>query len=153
MCDYSLENVASRPAQAGEQLVTSGFPNTSSKGFAGPSDPNIAVCLLHGTELAFAEDVEVEIPASAGPLGVMAHMAMRVINNINASPPKTLGRMATFVQLNKNFANMYHDALQFSDGTEVSLTRLVSGQMATILSLPASQVAPPAMSKREVELV
>ena len=57
MCDYSLHAVASRPAQVGETLITTTFPRTTTRGFASESEP-IAVCMLPGTELAFAGNVK-----------------------------------------------------------------------------------------------
>ena len=56
MCDYSLQNVKSRPAKVGERLRTHQF-NTGTRGFAAPEDSNTAVCLLPGTELAFAAPI------------------------------------------------------------------------------------------------
>ena len=58
MCDYSLHAVASRPAQVGETLITTTFPRTTTRGFASESEPEIAVCMLPGTELAFAGNVK-----------------------------------------------------------------------------------------------
>jgi hypothetical protein len=52
MCDYSLHNVRSRPAKAGDKLTTRNF-DTSTRGFSAPEDANMAVCVLPGTELAF----------------------------------------------------------------------------------------------------
>ena len=57
MCDYSLELVASRPAKVGDKLVSQSFPHTITRGFASVDDPNVAVCLLPGTELAFDQEV------------------------------------------------------------------------------------------------
>ena len=56
MCDYSLQTVRSRPAKVGEKLKTQHF-NTGTIGFAAPEDCNTAVCVLPGTELAFAKAV------------------------------------------------------------------------------------------------
>jgi len=56
MCDYSLHNVKSRPAKVGDKLTTHHF-NTGTRGFAAPEDANTAVCVLPGTELAFAKEV------------------------------------------------------------------------------------------------
>ena len=53
MCDYSLQTVRSRPARVGDKLTTHHF-NTGTIGFAAPEDANTAVCVLPGTELAFA---------------------------------------------------------------------------------------------------
>ena len=43
MCDYSLHSVASRPAMVGDKLVTTGFANTYTRGFASVEDWNVAV--------------------------------------------------------------------------------------------------------------
>jgi hypothetical protein len=56
MCDYSLQNVKSRPAKVGDKLTTHNF-YTGTCGFAAPEDANTAVCVLPGTELAFAKPV------------------------------------------------------------------------------------------------
>jgi hypothetical protein len=56
MCDYSLHNVKSRPAKVGDKLTTHNF-NTGTRGFAAPEGANTAVCVLPGTELAFARAV------------------------------------------------------------------------------------------------
>ena len=54
MCDYSLQNVKSRPARVGDQLRTRDF-FAGTRGFAAPEDANTAVCVLPGRELAFAK--------------------------------------------------------------------------------------------------
>jgi hypothetical protein len=56
MCDYSLHHVASRPAKVGDKLVTTDFLKTITRGFAAVGEPDVAVCLLPGTELAFDEN-------------------------------------------------------------------------------------------------
>ena len=56
MCDYSLHSVKSRPAKVGDKLTTRNF-NTGTRGFAAPEDASTAVCVLPGTELAFAKEV------------------------------------------------------------------------------------------------
>src|SRR6188472_2516155 len=58
MCDYSLLLVASRPAKVGDKLVSTRFPQTSTRGFASVDDHNVAVCLLPGTEVAFEKEVQ-----------------------------------------------------------------------------------------------
>jgi hypothetical protein len=116
MCDYSLENIRSRPARAGDKLVSAGFHHTVSRGFASVDDPTVAVCLLPGTELAFEEDVRCET-------GFVLS--------------RTLGhKVASFRQINTNLLNCHHDALEFRDGTTVLLTCLCRGQRATVLQLP-----------------
>jgi hypothetical protein len=44
---------------------------------------------------------------------------------------------AIFRQVNKHDPRVHHDALEFSDGRIVLLTRLSEGQEATVLQLPA----------------
>ena len=51
MCDYSLHLVASRPAKVGDKLVTTAFNNSLTRGFASVGEPQVAVCLLPGTEV------------------------------------------------------------------------------------------------------
>jgi hypothetical protein len=58
MCDFSLHSVRSRPAQVGDKLVTHNF-GTGTRGFAAVDDPKLAVCLMPGTELAFASEVAI----------------------------------------------------------------------------------------------
>src|SRR5438445_2315448 len=61
MCDSSLHNVASRPAKVGDRLVTTKF-HFLPRGFAAIGEPNVAVCLLPGTEVAFESEVERDHP-------------------------------------------------------------------------------------------
>jgi hypothetical protein len=60
MCDYSLRHVASRPARMGDKLVSTSFFNSGTRGFAAVDEPNVALCLLPGTELAFEENLKSE---------------------------------------------------------------------------------------------
>jgi hypothetical protein len=55
MCDYSLHVVASRQAKVGDKLLATKFNKTITRGFAAVGEPNVAVCLLPGTEVAFEE--------------------------------------------------------------------------------------------------
>ena len=120
MCDYSLHHVASRPAKVGDKLIATKFVNTPTGGFAAVDNPNVAVCLRPGTELAFEHDVECE-PA----LGIL--------------PGRKIGqRLARFRQVNVEQPCVHHDALEFSDGKIVLVTRLREGQHATVLQMPAA---------------
>src|ERR1700732_3043288 len=60
MCDYSLHAVATRSAEVGETLVSTKFRSTTTRGFAGPDNPEVAVCLRPGTEIAFDSDVQTD---------------------------------------------------------------------------------------------
>src|ERR1700730_17376263 len=71
MCDYSLEHVKSRPAKVGDKLRTRLF-NTGTRGFATLEDTNTAVCVLPGTELAFAT------PVRRSPRGLFAWKPVRM---------------------------------------------------------------------------
>jgi hypothetical protein len=120
MCDYSLHHVASRPAEVGDKLITTRFVNTPTGGFAAIDNPNVAVCLLPGTEIAFERDVECE-----AALGIL--------------PSRRVGqRLARFRQVNMDQPCVHHDALEFSDGKVVLVTRLRQGLRATVLQMPAN---------------
>ena len=56
MCDYSLQNVKTRPAKVGDRLFTRQF-SSATTGFCAPEDINVAVC-VPGTELSFAYEVK-----------------------------------------------------------------------------------------------
>jgi hypothetical protein len=118
MCDYSLQHVASRAAEVGDKLVSTRFDGTISRGFAAVGDPYVAVCVLPGTEIAFEKDVEYE-------------------NAVTYQRQRVAAKVARFRQLNTHQPLMHHDALEFPSGETVLLTRLVEGQEATVLQLPA----------------
>jgi hypothetical protein len=119
MCDYSLQNVKSRPAAVGDKLVTHNF-GSGTRGFAAPERPDVAVCLLPGTEIAF-------------PNGFL------ITHRSFFGWPKRRVRRTTaiFRQINKQSPNTHHDAIEFPDGHTVLLTSLRDGQLATVLQLPA----------------
>jgi hypothetical protein len=121
MCDYSLHHVKSRPAKVGDQLTTRDF-GLGTRGFAASEDMNVAVCVLPGTELSFADEVTC--------LPRMMRWAARTINH----------KTAIFRQVNKGWQTAHHDALEFPDGQVVLLTLLADGQKATVLQLPAAAV-------------
>ncbi len=119
MCDYSLHAVASRPAEVAETLVSSKFQSTTTRGFASLDNPQVAVCLRPGTEIAFENDVQT------------ARLVFR----------KDIGeRLARFRQIDLDQPTHHHDALEFSNGAIVLVTDLVPGQRATVLQLPANSV-------------
>jgi hypothetical protein len=67
MCDYSLHHVASRPAKVGDKLVMTKFESLT-RGFTAIGEPNVAVCLLPGTEVAFEKEMEMECDHAFGRL-------------------------------------------------------------------------------------
>jgi hypothetical protein len=129
MCDYSLHNVASRPAKIGDKLVTTRFPNAITRGFCDPRQPRVAVCLLPGTELAFENEVERDT--------WFAFLLTRKLPH----------KVARFRQVNLKRPATHHDALEFSDGKIVLITDLCEGQHATVLQLPST--GRPATESRE----
>jgi hypothetical protein len=119
MCDYSLHAVATRPAEAGETLITTTFRGTPTRGFASESDPTIAVCILPGTELAFDQDVKYD----------SGWIWTKTVNS----------RVGKFGGVHRNVPHRHHDTIEFPDGKRVLLTHLKGGQRATVLQLPAPQ--------------
>jgi len=77
MCDYSLHNVANRPARIEDKLVATKFPNSITRGFAAAGEPHVAVCLLPGTEIAFDQNVECEpsFGIGSGPVNINSRVA------------------------------------------------------------------------------
>jgi hypothetical protein len=120
MCDYSLHSVKSRPAKVSDKLTTHYF-GTGTHGFAASEDMNVAVCVLPGTELSFAEEIR------CLPTGLIAWRD-KVIEH----------KTAIFRQINKDKVAAHHDALEFPNGQIVLLTSLIEGQQATVLQLPAA---------------
>src|SRR5437867_2534149 len=118
MCDYSLHTVASRPARTGDKLVTSKFFGAISQGFVARGEPDVAICVLPGTELVFDKDVKRRSFLFAKNIGM---------------------KIAIFRQINIDIPAMHHDALEFADGTIILLDRLCLGQHATVLQLPVPE--------------
>ena len=120
MCDYSLHFVANRPAKVGDKLVTTRFRESYTRGFAAVGEPNVAVCLLPGTEIAFDREVDCD-----RGFGFLLHRTIEA-------------KVARFRQINQDRRTSHRDALEFPDGEVVLLTSLWEGQHATVLQLPAS---------------
>ena len=119
MCDYSLHNVASRPAKVGDKLVVTDFARSITRGFAAVGETGVAVCLRPGTELAFEDEVQYDRALSLSGKARVNH------------------KVARFRQINMDHPHAHHDALEFSGGQIVLVTRLVAAQTATVLQLPA----------------
>lgn len=133
MCDYSLHHVMSTPAKVGDVLKTTSFAGSSTRGFCSAAQPNVAVCVLPGTELAFSAEIECD-----RAIGFLPHRRLGA----------TLARFRQ-VDLDKPYA--HHDAIELPNGKMVLLTNLSEGQSATVLQLPAdeqAQRAAPAEAER-----
>jgi hypothetical protein len=116
MCDYSLHALATRPAKAGETLISTTFRGTSTRGFASESEPAVAVCMLPGTELAFEQNVKYD--------------------NRWIWTRTTSFRVGKFNTIDPHIRERHHDAIEFPDGNYVLVTQLCTGQRATVLQLP-----------------
>jgi len=99
--------------------VVTDFARSFTRGFAAVGEPDVAVCLLPGTELAFEDDVQYD--RARGLFG-----KARVDHKV-----------ARFRQVNMDDPHVHHDALEFPSGQIVMVTRLVARQIATVLQLPA----------------
>jgi hypothetical protein len=118
MCDYSLENVMSRPAKVGDKLMVTTFAASVTRGFAAVNEPEVAVCLRPGTEVAFDRPVEFN--------GWFSFLPNR----------STGAKVARFRQIATDIPG-HRDALEFPDGKTVLVTKLTKGQTARVLQLPA----------------
>ena len=123
MCDYSLHAVASRPAKVDDRLITTRFRNAVTNGLAAVREPDVAVCLLPGTEVAFDHDVKY-----AHPLLWFRHRTIK----------ETVAR---FRQVNMNNPHTHHDALEFPGGKLVMVANLLEHQTLTVLQLPVGKRA------------
>ena len=128
----------SRPAKIGDKLMTKDF-GTGTRGFAPVTDASTAVCVLPGTELAFASEVR--------------HADWTIRSLIRGARVKTPHKTAIFRQINKGQERIHRDALEFPDGKVVLLTRLYEGQEATVLQLPAETRVAVEAKKREPGLI
>ena len=125
MCDYSLHSVASRAANLDDKLVVTDFAKTITRGFATGGEPDIAVCVLPGTELAFENHVQYHHALSRSGVARVNH------------------KVARFRQVNLGNPHVHHDALEFPGGEIVMVTHLVAGQKAIVLQLPARPLKKP----------
>jgi hypothetical protein len=96
MCDYSLHNVASRPAKVGDKLVVTDFARSITRGFAAVGETGVAVCLRPGTELAFEDEVLYDRALSLSGKARVNHKVARFrqINMDHPQRPDRLGHAA-----------------------------------------------------------
>ena len=94
MCDYSLHLIASRPAKVADRLVSTDFAASITRGFTESGQPDVAVCLLPGTEIAFDDTVVYDRAFSMFGKARIEH------------------RVARFRQINMDDPHVHHDALE-----------------------------------------
>jgi hypothetical protein len=97
-------------------IVSAGGLGTSGFFAQGEGEPT-AICLLPGTEIAFDTEPQYYV--------------------LGAGSVQGKHKTAVFRQVDKHIHHVHHDALEFADGAVVLLTRLQTGQTATVLQLPA----------------
>jgi hypothetical protein len=95
------------------------------RGFAAIGEPNVAVCRLPGTEVAFESEVERDHPFG------------RLLPSMQFG--KLGHKVARFRQVNMDRPNAHHDALELPNGQIVLLTRLCEGQRARPLGSRAKR--------------
>jgi hypothetical protein len=117
----SKGNVTRWLREIGDKLVTTRFGQSLTGGFCAMGEPNVAVCLRPGTELAF--DYEIKVPAG-----------------LWRGSKKLGAKVARFRQVNASYRAAHHDALELPDGQLVFVTRLFEGQTATVIQLPAGML-------------
>ncbi len=110
MCDYSLENYRSRPAQEGEKYVVTRFGGFSI-GLASPGDCSIAVCVPSDARLRL-EGIPEELQ-----------------NEFGVGPDEEV----TFVYVDHG---PYRDGIKFRNGAEVTLQDLEPGITAMLIVSP-----------------
>ena len=77
----------------------------------------MAVCLLPGTELAFADNVKYD----------SRWFWTR----------RSVFRVGKLGEIDRHLPDRHHDTIEFPDGSKVLVTLLREGQRATVLQLPA----------------
>jgi hypothetical protein len=138
MCDYSLETTASRPAIVGDRLVTCRFKFYTG-GFCAIDEPDVAVCLLPGTELAFEQKFE---PASR-----IERLWIRLRYG------KSMNTVGRFRKTNLETLAAHHDAVEFANGATVLVSSMRPGQRVRVLQLPVEVSEVPAVVRADRALV
>ena len=128
MCDYSLAAMKSRPAKVGDKITTHNF-GTGTRGFRATDDvpttnpgAATAVCVLPGTKMVFEKPVAFYVE--------------------EGEVVQTKHKVALFHKLDKENPQTHHDLIDLPDGTQVYLTKLVEGQHAHLVELPAVPKTP-----------
>jgi hypothetical protein len=135
MCDYSLQNVKSRPAKVGEKLRTQHF-NTGTIGFE--YRHNWICCARRYQDGGLRSSGNRACLCNPVRVGCFGWTA-RIVNYTTA----------IFRQIDKDKPRRHHDALEFPDGQTVLLNHLCEGQEATVLQLPAEPVTPVEIKAQE----
>ncbi len=141
MCDYSLMGIPNRLAREGEDLVVYEFP-TGSRGLT----PSTSVTDTHmryeefGVKRLFG-NLEPERVAVCIPPGARLRLS-DIPEDVQSSLAVGVTEEVTFTQLTAT-ANMYRDAVRFTNGREILLQRLNKGQRFQVLQLSLGRTVLP----------
>ena len=115
MCDYSLQNVVSRPAKVGDYAKLR---------YRDARIRSLGRCTSRSLHSP-GNRIGIRQPVECRPAGLLGWLRKRLDH-----------RTAIFRQINKERAAAHHDALEFPDGQLALLTSLEEGQEAVVLQLP-----------------
>jgi hypothetical protein len=144
MCDYSLMHAKSRPAAVADKLTVRNF-GMGTRGFCSTNEgeSDMAVCVLPGTEIAFA-----------APIQTINYCVWGNGESQTFEAKTHDASVARFRQFDVGNAFTHHDAIELPDGTVLKLTHLLEGQEATVLQLPAApKTETEAEAQKRVEVV
>jgi hypothetical protein len=133
MCDYSLMGVPNRLAREAEDLVVYEF-RTGSRGLTpGTSLTNTDTQTRYGLVKRLFGNVEPERVAVCIPPGARLLLS-DIAEDVQKSFAVGSSEEVTFTQLTAT-PNRYRDAVRFSNGREILLQRLNTGQRVRVLQL------------------
>ena len=128
MCDYSLHGIKNRLAEVGEKLVIRRF-STGSKGLTSPE-----YLRLNLEPTSFGGIFRVRSSAKPKECAVCIPDGAKLMLSST--------EIVTFRQLTVE-PYMYRDALEFNDGSIISLQEMKEGQWFQVLSLPFEEESVP----------
>lgn len=125
MCDYSMACVSTRNAVEGERLVLHRFPN-GVKGFV--SQPELTAFTGQQTNLwrRISDWLFFKTPTA-----ICLQPGSKLV--VRDLPEAGCDQEVDFIQ--SATADIFHDAIRYSDGREIPIQRLRVGQIADVLSL------------------
>ena len=106
-----------------DRLEATTFPHSITQGFCDPSNCDVAVCLIPGTQIAFDADIRASVKS------VIGWETTKTFKDVST---------AKFVQVEMSNPYTHHDALELPDGMVILVHKLIEGQRATVLQLPAA---------------
>jgi hypothetical protein len=114
-----MDNDVSQVAEAGDRLVTTGSARRNSCGFARVGEPDVAVSLIPGTELAFDKVIQYRRRFSV----------LRFCGG---------HRVAEFRHFRCRDPDVSYDAIELPNGRIIMVAQLTGGQTATVERVPSA---------------